>query len=1397
MSDTAKTPSNSKEIQTPAPKKKRKLFRKLLKLFFVFFLLGLFAVATLPLYSFLFISSITSAITTMTGRQNSIQSLSINLFGSRVSIGDLAIKEENGTEDFVHLQKAEIDFSILPFLLGRIEVPKIEISGMKTKIHKNASGAFNFDSILKQVSSSKKTPSPVPAEEKPAETAPMQKLPEVFLNLQISDIDFSFSDDQNQNSLEVQDLGFSCTIEGLNKIHYSSKLNKIQFTSKKEIQRLAELSYDLDGTIGLTLEDGQWLVASSSKFSLSPISLKGFGPQDIDKAQVELFYDLNLDMKKGNCQIQKMGMTSEYLSVLLSQINLSQLDKIQEEAAKQNQKDYTNIRQLLENLNLEDWKGALEVSLDLDQIQKTFGSYISETSKKQLTTLGGKLQLTGSLQGKSNGLIEISEKFLLDQLHLAGEIKSADTQESKPYKIDLSQIAQHFKIESDLKKRQLTTDFQWTITDDQKAQLLQIVNNSDIQKLFEDQSLLQLNKLENKIALNFEVLNHVLADFIPKTTSMKGQLDNQDTLSYKASDGLLMKGKTDLTLQVLSPESKDLPLLKITSLRNLKIGFDEKNQMNQIQIDQFNLDTQENKALSLSSAGVLNLNETQAQSILLKLAVHFKELEPYLNPFLPQIKLDGEIIHQTTIAKSQEGIKIEAEGHLNSFFVSLPDKLDYAIKETRWGSNISLGLKDNLLESVQIKDTYLTHPALEIHVQGNIVTKPEFNINTFILQTKIHAEALQKDVLSQLVARQDKEVQQKITQDLSLNGFVEFKVGIQGSPSHLSIEFMADATPLGIEFKDPQKEVLFQKKPNYNLSYKTKVDYTQKETKISVLVDSSSIQIGSVQAIMGSLLYNKEANRLSGLDGKTTVTLLDIQNFKLAEISEMLPILKKMELEESQLQFKLDEVFADLSKNNIRGKLLCKLTIPFIDLPKIQKLSQKDATPTNKTPETTIDSATTSEKTDPSPEVDDSPFKGLSESTRHLLEGIGIDVEILIQKMDVNDLNQFKDLKLAVALNKDKIDNQFHCLVQGKATSSSVDIQGLFDLSQEHPPCQFTYDIDQFPYIIEIFSPLSDTFGDVIQFPLAEKIRFADPAKVSFTLKGEDRWIGIDPRLIKKSLSSTTTACKISGGTFDLGYDLLSFMDIQKLQKEIDAQVAPLKNTLKLIQGEQTDGANKIKQIETAEAELKKKIEEVEKARQDLLKTIETLKPLAAFNPTSKSKLQEAEKKVKSYDTDLTKYKTQQNEMTGSMKKLQDQLASIQKRIEETEAKIKKAQDDFMKNMKIENPFAFNFEGISMAMDVTNEKPWTSTSSSNDLKNLAFSRVNYIEITFAPSNQNLIKITGWYSLEGSYSFSFMPSEENLAKLSQTIPGLGSIIQQQGGIIWSSDGFKPNPLSNKK
>lgn len=1392
---TAETLSNVNA--TPLPEKKTKRLRKVLKIVLVLFLLGVLLIATLPLYSFLFISSITSTITTLTGRQSSIQSLSISLIGSKVYLGELRIKEENGTDDFIYLQKAEIDFSILPLISGNIHVPKIEISGVKTTLHKNASGSFNFDSILKHLSSKNSTTTTTPTPEKiPTEKTPLQKLPEILLNLQITDVQFTFIDDQNKQSVQVQDFGLSCTIDGLDKIQYSSTLNKAQYTSQKETPRSAELAYNLSGNVGISLDEGKWIVSASNKFLLNPVSLKGFGAQDVQNLQAELLYDLNLDLKKGILQIQKMGVTSDYLTVLLSKVHMSQLEKIQSESAtwNQNSKEYTSIRKFLENMNVEDWKGNLDITLDLNQIQKTFGSYVAEASKKQLKNFGGKLQLVGSLQGKPNAVLEFSENMNFDQLHLSGELHGA-AQENKPYKIALSEIKQHFKVHADFKKRQITSDFNWSVADDQKAQLLKIVNETHLHKLFEEQSLLQFNHLENKLSLDFGVLNHVLADFIPPKTSMKGTLENQDNLSYTAKDGLLMKGKTEVDLQVLSPETKDLPPLQIHGLRDLRIGFDAKNQIQQIQINQFNLDTQANKMLSVSGSGTLHLNETQEQSILLKLSVQLKELEPYLNPFLPNLKLDGKIQHQTTITKSQTGVDIQAEGHLDSFFVSIPEKLDYRIKETKWGSHIALRLKENLLETLQIKNTFFKHPALEIQINGDLLTQPELNIKNFKLETKVYAEALQKEVLTQLIARQEQGVQQQLTQDLLLNGHLELNVNLQGTPSQLSVQILADATPFVVEFKDPQKEVLFQKKPNYSLSYKTKINYTKNENNTRILVDSSSIQIGRVQILIGDLLYNLNEKKLSGPEGNGLVTLLDVQNFKLSEISEMLPTLKKMELEDTQIQFKLDGVSADLSKNDLRGKLFCRVLVPSVDLPKIQKSSKKETTAKtteaiekNTSPETEA-IAKSPEKTE-----EEEPFKGIPESTRRLLEGVGIDVEMVIQKMVLNDLNQFTDFKMAVSLNKTNVDNQFHCLVQGKATSSSVDIQGLFDLSQEHPPCKFVYDIDQFPYIIEFFAPLSNRLSDTIKFPLAEKMRFADPAKVTFTLKGEDRWIGIDPRLIKKSLSSKTTLCKISGGTFDLGYDLLSFMDVQQLQKEIEGQVAPLKNTLKLLQGEQTSGLTKIKQIETAEAEIKKKIEELEKTRQTLLKTIDTLKPLAAFNPMTKSKLQEAEKQLKSYDTDLNNYKNQQNEMTGSLKKLQEQLAKLQKSIEETEAKIKKAQDDLMKNMKIENPFTFNFEGVSISMDITNEKPLVNV---NEFKNSAFSRVNYIEFTFAPSSQNLLKIKGWYSLDGTYSFSFMPSEEHLATLSKTIPGLGTAIQKQGGILWTSEGFEPNPLSNKK
>lgn len=119
------------------------------------------------------------------GRKVAIGAISVGLF-SGITIDDFAIKEANGTTDFVSAKAFVLRYNLLPLLQKKVELSEMRLEKPTVSVVRGTDGRFNFESL----SILKKDTTAQPAS---SSTAPAAGLPVALMVDQIRIVDAAFS----------------------------------------------------------------------------------------------------------------------------------------------------------------------------------------------------------------------------------------------------------------------------------------------------------------------------------------------------------------------------------------------------------------------------------------------------------------------------------------------------------------------------------------------------------------------------------------------------------------------------------------------------------------------------------------------------------------------------------------------------------------------------------------------------------------------------------------------------------------------------------------------------------------------------------------------------------------------------------------------------------------------------------------------------------------------------------------------------------------------------------------------------------------------------------------------------------------------------------------------------
>jgi len=1379
-------PLNASE-QTPKPKKS--WWKKILWFFFYVFLFFFVLIAALPLYSTALFSGFVVSAGDAMGFQTKFDSLSVNLLTSNIGIRKFNVKQPNSTEDLLRVDEINVDYSLLQSMQGAYVIPNIEVSGVYARIEIDETKTHvTIDTEPKPHISQPTTPiQPTPVE--PAPKKKLEKLPQVYTHIKLSNVNLLVINKVTQRQSQITNFNWEANVQGLENIQYSSKWEQARFEGGTIQKMVFGLIYNLQGQLSLAMKQGQLISKASGKLTLSNMQSQ-VGDQPLMRYNdVAVEHDLDIDMSQGMVTVKKLGCYSDYLTLAAEDLEIRNLLELQSLIEQMSQaKTRAELQTLVAKIPTSAWKGKFKLSASLDKLYRDFGQMIAEKSQGKLEKFGGEILISAVLQGQPNG-IQFAEDCKIQQLRASGKYPRPDGT-MRPYQVSLD-MDQSMNTSADFANRSAQVQsFLRIQPSGQTVPLLEAKQQSAITNIasWEDWNI---QDYDNSFLFSFDVLATLIKDFLPEGTQIRGKIANQDSIKTIKPLELECKGKTEVLLGITTPKIQGLPDLQIQGERDIWVGLDEHKFPCKFQVKKMTLSSIKSKLLKLEATGSVDLKGTQSPSLNMLLAIQLKELQPYLEPFIEGIQIAGEFQHRLQSSEKAGKIAMQNQGMLDGLMVQLPNMAGpinpFQLPKIEWDSQINLTMqKDPTGNALVIHPSHWQflqnkQPWIRCDLQGSLSKKELEQSSDLNFTAKVYGKQIQTLIPPQTI--RDADFKKFLTQDLTLDGYADFVMNLKASKSldqgSMELSTSLDLTPFVAKLQHAELGPIIDKTAQTPMLMKSSVTARHALKAMELLLKSAEITVGSVKIPIGSVLIQKDTlgqPHITGPDGQSPATVINQDPFLLSELYPVFPVLKQLKLDKATLEMRLNQLL--VHGQDAQGKCKLHLIAPQLDLKTIREVRGK----------TGREGIVQKVKEDPRQVLENRPLMVLTQKMRDTLKNIGLDFEIQLDQVILDRRNQGENLKVAFYFNKDQPDNKGKLSITGKIGQGTINIQGVADLDRDHPYWTVDYDMQRVPYVVEVFGPVTDRISEFCPIPLLDKIAFKDSAELQFGLKGSNRWYGMDPRGIKKSVvSGDEMVFELPSGKFDLGYDFGRFLDIASVRAEVEKRIAPIQAAITGLRSQESGIQAQNAQLEAKVKGIREKIETIRGQRQPLMDALEKLKLAAKWQPALQSKLKEAQDKLKAFDAQITEQEKQQTQALENLQKQQGMLGQLQQKIKDEEAKIAQLQKDAGSQANLENPFAFTFDKIQIVMKVANDEPWAGVGGLDILEKHPFSRVSYVKVVFQPMEQAFPIVTGEFSLDGKYRFNFMPTGEALQKLDK-LPGLRKMIEERQGIHWGSEGF---------
>jgi len=411
------TELDKKEENSVAPKKKS-IFRGLWWKIPVFFiLLVILIIALLPVYSSVFISPIVSTLESATGNKVSIDSLSINVFASHITLKNFVMTEKNTESVVAKIELLDVDVSILALLMGKINIPTADIQGVYLNYELPEATTTTTTTTTTKTTETKTT---VQYSKDNPVTVDL-KLPEVYAHINVDNINVHITNASKTLNLQFDNFYFKCDVNTLKDIQYKSgSKNAISVAGFD-----SGFKYNFEGNINVDTSNKNVICTAKGEFRLDDLYAKKEGLVDISNHSIVFSHDISSNLNDASLTVADLSFNSKYAGMSIKDFKmqngyevLSLVNKVAEQAQavmEQAKQDLQNVNvNSIDILNYEGLQGTVSYYLDLGGLYDDWGKFIAQVTNNLVKEFGGKIEMEGRWNQPSNFIIKIQPDIFVN-----------------------------------------------------------------------------------------------------------------------------------------------------------------------------------------------------------------------------------------------------------------------------------------------------------------------------------------------------------------------------------------------------------------------------------------------------------------------------------------------------------------------------------------------------------------------------------------------------------------------------------------------------------------------------------------------------------------------------------------------------------------------------------------------------------------------------------------------------------------------------------------------------------------------------------------------------------------------------------------------------------------------
>ena len=1297
-------------------------------------------VAFLPLWSKLLAGVVAGKVQTALGREVELDGLSISLLGSSVSLEGLAIKEDDGTTDFVRVESVDVDFELFALLAGKIVLDECTVDGVTVRVAYDEEGRPNFQSILDHLAAQPKE-----------ETEPAEELPHVEAKVVLSNVDVEYSDARSRTSARVEAFRLETSIAELRNVEIATKMDAVSLEVGGAEPIHAHLVPGLDGTASLEMKAGQLVASHSGTLLLSGLDATGSGLTFAGE-EAKLAYRVAYDQAAGTASIE-LHLESSFARIDVPAIELAHLDALGETAGSKTTAD------LLAALDVEGWKGKVTGEVDLDRLGRLLGGRLPP----EVSTLGGRVAFESSWKGEARSALSLEHGLSVRSLRVGGR------RDDRPFELALDLIDTRVAAKVDLARVGIEAGVQTKVEGAGGTVLAHSARFAGRDLL----GSIEIDRSEQDLQANLTLLGQVLAGLLPEGTRIEGTLAHRDAVTRFEGGALVETGSTELSLTVETKDRPKLPPLVVTGARDLTVVL-AAGRPKKIDVRTFTLDSKNDETIRLKAAGSLDLEAESGGDLTLTVDSKLDDLAPYLDALDVDLALAGRLHEVLGVSGGEDRLVVRGAGRIEGLVVG-----ERKIPRAVWNHDLTVDLADGAPALVDFGDVAQGEPLLEVdlssgpflslRIGGSVDLRGEDpTLRGLVVDARLEGAGL-----AGLLDRPE----------LTLGGHGVARASLDGSmAAGLTVDFSADFSALVARWKPEGGTALVDKRAGVSLGADGKVVLRREGVGVSVGLDPLTFRLADLEIDTG-LAYTG-AGRLTGKGGQGGLDV-HLEKTNLDGLHGVFPVLATADVRGATVELAIEDFSGDVPAKVFSGRVRLAAHAPSLSLPKLRAaLGVK--------PETGQPVAEpTPAEVDPAP-AEEGPLVELTEEQRAILSRLVLDVQTGVDRIDVDEGQRLEDWKFVVAMNQGKADNALSVTTTARALpDGKLDVALTGDLSQAHPPFEVRHDVD-LAYEALSLLPIDRWLAEKVPFPLLAKIEPADPMKMDVVTAGRTRWRGVDSRAVKRSVvSNEKTVVTLGAGSFDLGFPILGLTDLGALAGAVEEQIRALRGGLDSLTGKKGDLTNQAGAAQKAIADFQSSIDSVTGKIGPIRDLIGPLKTLANFDPSARKKIEEYEKQIAGYEQQSKELTGQKQAKEGELGRLQSEIAKVDGDIEKVNGEISEKQKGAGAGLDLDSPFDFEFTGVVIEVEFTNADPFAG-GGLDVLARHPASRIALVTIRFQPENGVYPEIRGWSDLEGRYEFRLVPGQAQLRELDAKAPGLGALLGETG-VGWSNEGFVPNPF----